>query len=98
MFSRRVYTLLTPVAGKSGVLESSHTPQRRVPQNKCGTTPNESLSPRGSSTRPRHAAVSAPPVVSGEPVAVAEGVYVIPDNHVPIVPHIGIVVVIPQRW
>jgi hypothetical protein len=32
------------------------------------------------------------PVVSGEPVAVAEGVYVISDNHVPIIPNIGIVV------
>ena len=35
---------------------------------------------------------AAPPVVSGEPVAVSEGVYVISDNHVPIVPNIGIVV------
>jgi len=35
---------------------------------------------------------SAPPVVRGEPVAVAEGVYVISDNRVPIVPNIGIVV------
>ena len=37
-------------------------------------------------------AASASPVVRGEPVAVAEGVYVISDNHVPIVPNIGIVV------
>jgi glyoxylase-like metal-dependent hydrolase (beta-lactamase superfamily II) len=32
---------------------------------------------------------AALPVVSGEPVAVSEGVYVISDNHVPIVPNIG---------
>src|ERR1700704_2313891 len=35
---------------------------------------------------------SVPPVVKGEPVLVSEGVYVISDNHVPIVPNIGIVV------
>src|SRR5207253_6115821 len=35
---------------------------------------------------------AAPPVADGEPVAVSEGVYVIFDNHVPIVPNIGIVV------
>src|SRR5207244_8017369 len=33
-----------------------------------------------------------PPVVRGEPLLVSDGVYVIPDNHVPIVPNIGIVV------
>ena len=37
-------------------------------------------------------AVPAPPVIRGEPVEVSEGVYVISDNHVPIVPNIGIVV------
>src|SRR3981081_1303282 len=36
--------------------------------------------------------VSAPPVGRGEPVEVSEGVYVISDNHIPIVPNIGIVV------
>src|SRR3977135_154776 len=35
---------------------------------------------------------AAPPVVSGEPVAISDGVYVIADNHVPIVPNVGIVV------
>ena len=35
---------------------------------------------------------AAAPIVSGEPVAISEGVYVISDNHVPIVPNIGIVV------
>src|SRR5438128_2640987 len=35
---------------------------------------------------------AAAPIVSGEPVAVSEGVYVISDNRVPIVPNIGIVV------
>src|ERR1700716_2887974 len=33
-----------------------------------------------------------PPVVRGEPRLVSDGVYVIPDNHVPIVPNVGIVV------
>ena len=33
-----------------------------------------------------------PPVVRGEPLLVSDGVYVIPDNHVPIVPNVGIVV------
>ncbi|MGC0420913.1 MBL fold metallo-hydrolase [Embleya sp. AB8] len=33
-----------------------------------------------------------PPVVRGEPVEVAEGVFVIPDGRVPLVPNIGIVV------
>jgi glyoxylase-like metal-dependent hydrolase (beta-lactamase superfamily II) len=33
-----------------------------------------------------------PPIVRGEPVAIAEGVFVIPDNRVPLVPNVGIVV------
>ena len=32
------------------------------------------------------------PIVRGEPVKVAEGVFVIPDHRVPIVPNVGIVV------
>lgn len=32
-----------------------------------------------------------PPVVSGEPVRVADGVYVVPDGGVPLVPNVGIV-------
>jgi glyoxylase-like metal-dependent hydrolase (beta-lactamase superfamily II) len=38
------------------------------------------------------AAAPATPLVRGEPLLVSDGVYVIPDNHVPIVPNIGIVV------
>jgi len=34
----------------------------------------------------------APPIVSGEPVEIAAGVYVISDNRVPLVPNVGIVV------
>jgi len=33
----------------------------------------------------------APPVISGGPVEIAEGVYVIPDGRVPLVPNVGIV-------
>ncbi|MDT0344421.1 MBL fold metallo-hydrolase [Streptomyces litchfieldiae] len=33
-----------------------------------------------------------PPVVRGEPVRAADGVFVIPDNRVPLVPNVGIVV------
>jgi glyoxylase-like metal-dependent hydrolase (beta-lactamase superfamily II) len=33
-----------------------------------------------------------PPVVRGEPVEVSDGVFVIPDNRVPVVPNVGIVV------
>src|SRR5262249_46420517 len=33
-----------------------------------------------------------PPVVRGEPVEVSDGVWVIPDNRVPLVPNVGIVV------
>ena len=33
-----------------------------------------------------------PPVVRGEPVEVAGGVFVIPDNRVPLVPNVGIAV------
>lgn len=33
-----------------------------------------------------------PPVVRGEPVEVSDGVFVIPDNRVPLVPNVGIVV------
>ncbi|YCK38102.1 MBL fold metallo-hydrolase [Actinomadura sp. ATCC 39365] len=35
---------------------------------------------------------SPPPVVRGEPVEVSDGVYVIPDNRVELVPNVGIVV------
>lgn len=33
-----------------------------------------------------------PPVVTGEPVEVADGVYVVPDGRVPLVPNVGVVV------
>ena len=33
-----------------------------------------------------------PPVVRGEPVEVSDGVFVIPDNRIPIVPNVGLVV------
>jgi glyoxylase-like metal-dependent hydrolase (beta-lactamase superfamily II) len=33
-----------------------------------------------------------PPLVRGEPVEVSEGIFVIPDNRVPLVPNVGIVV------
>src|SRR6266849_1630201 len=33
-----------------------------------------------------------PPVVRGEPAEVSDGVFVIPDNRVPIVPNVGLVV------
>jgi glyoxylase-like metal-dependent hydrolase (beta-lactamase superfamily II) len=36
-------------------------------------------------------AAPAPPVVSADPVEIADGVYVIPDGRVPLVPNIGIV-------
>ena len=34
----------------------------------------------------------APPMVSGEPVEIADGVYIISDNRLPLVPNVGIVV------
>ena len=33
-----------------------------------------------------------PPVVEGDPVELADGVYVIPDRRVPLVPNVGFVV------
>src|SRR5215470_17803605 len=33
-----------------------------------------------------------PPVVRGEPIEVSDGVFVIPDNRVPLVPNVGLVV------
>lgn len=36
--------------------------------------------------------VSPPPIVRGEPVEVSEGVFVIPDGRVPLVPNVGFVV------
>ena len=38
------------------------------------------------------ASAPPPPVVRGEPLLVSDGVYVIPDNHVPNAPNVGIVV------
>lgn len=35
---------------------------------------------------------AAPPIVGGEPVEVADGVFVLRDNRVPLVPNIGFVV------
>jgi len=37
-------------------------------------------------------AVSVPPVVTGSPEEVASGVFVVPDNRVPLVPNIGVIV------
>jgi hypothetical protein len=34
---------------------------------------------------------SPPPIVRGEPVQVADGVFVIPDNRIELVPNVGIV-------
>jgi len=41
---------------------------------------------------------SVPPVVKGEPVLVSDGVYVIPDNHVPIVPNVGMLLALVPPW
>ena len=38
-------------------------------------------------------AAPAPPVVTADPVEIADGVYVIPDGRVPLVPNVGIVTV-----
>src|ERR687891_2891947 len=37
-------------------------------------------------------AVTAPPVVSGSPEEIADGVFVVPDRRVPFVPNIGVIV------
>jgi len=39
-----------------------------------------------------------PPVVRGEPRLVSDGVYVIPDNHVPIVPNVGMLLALVPPW
>ncbi|MFC7328579.1 MBL fold metallo-hydrolase [Marinactinospora rubrisoli] len=46
--------------------------------------------PTGAAQPDRHDA--QPPIVRGEPVQVSDAVYVIPDDRVPIVPNVGIVV------
>lgn len=46
----------------------------------------------GLQTSLRVASNAPPPLVRGGPVEVSEGVFVIPDNRVPIVPNVGIVV------
>jgi glyoxylase-like metal-dependent hydrolase (beta-lactamase superfamily II) len=43
-------------------------------------------------TTPALGAAASPPVVNGSPVEVADGVFVIPDGRVPLVPNIGVIV------
>ncbi|WP_403491149.1 MBL fold metallo-hydrolase [Streptomyces caniferus] len=57
----------------------------------CQTEPSPHTATAGEPTPPDRAD-APPPRVQGEPIEVAEGVFVIPDNRVPIVPNIGIVV------
>ncbi|MFI0424427.1 MBL fold metallo-hydrolase [Spongiactinospora sp. 9N601] len=49
-------------------------------------------SPPADHRDPPDVSTSPPPIVRGEPVEVSEGVYVIPDGRVELVPNIGIVV------
>ncbi|MFJ9468174.1 MBL fold metallo-hydrolase [Streptomyces caniferus] len=57
----------------------------------CQTDPSSHTATAGEPTPPDRAD-APPPTVQGEPIEVTEGVFVIPDHRVPIVPNIGIVV------
>ncbi|MFF7227954.1 MBL fold metallo-hydrolase [Streptomyces sioyaensis] len=57
----------------------------------CQTEPSPHAATAGELAPPDRADAPAP-LVQGEPIEVSEGVFVIPDNRVPIVPNIGIVV------
>jgi glyoxylase-like metal-dependent hydrolase (beta-lactamase superfamily II) len=52
----------------------------------------ESIMSESDAAMPSLGVMATPPVVHGSPVEVAEGVFVIPDGRVPLVPNVGVIV------
>ncbi|TMR23403.1 MBL fold metallo-hydrolase [Nonomuraea turkmeniaca] len=55
-------------------------------------SPPSAITPTAGKSTVADVRTSPPPIVRGEPVEVSDGVYVIPDNRVELVPNVGIVV------
>lgn len=52
----------------------------------------EEPSPEEPATTAALGITSAPPVIDGRPVEIADGVFVVPDGRVPLVPNVGVIV------